>query len=87
MKRIEGFFLRYEFCVHAKVLSKIVCKICSCVFVLEDNVIRKYSMSETLLHPLALDYVGFQITNKIVLGFGLDYRGYESNLKEICQLA
>ncbi len=44
-------------------------------------------MSETLLHPLALDYVGIQITNKIVIGFGLDYDGYGRNLKEIYLLA
>jgi len=41
---------------------------------------------EALLHPLEADYVGFQIPNKFVVGFGLDYDGYGRNLKEIYQL-
>ena len=47
----------------------------------------------TLLHkpeateyPLTLDYIGFQIPNKFVVGYGLDYEGLGRNLKEIYQL-
>jgi hypoxanthine phosphoribosyltransferase len=47
----------------------------------------------TLLHkpeatafPLTLDYVGFAIPNKFVVGYGLDYSGLGRNLKEIYQL-
>ena len=47
----------------------------------------------TLLHkpeateyPLQLDYVGFEILNKFVVGYGLDYDGLGRNLKEIYQL-
>lgn len=47
----------------------------------------------TLLHkpeateyPLTLDYVGFAIPNKFVVGYGLDYDGLGRNLKEIYQL-
>lgn len=47
----------------------------------------------TLLHkpeatefPLKLDYVGFSIPNKFVVGYGLDYDGLGRNLKEIYQL-
>lgn len=47
----------------------------------------------TLLHKkeateytLTLDYVGFEIPNKFVVGYGLDYDGFGRNLKEIYQL-
>jgi hypoxanthine phosphoribosyltransferase len=36
--------------------------------------------------PLQLDYVGFSIPNKFVVGYGLDYDGLGRNLKEIYQL-
>jgi hypoxanthine phosphoribosyltransferase len=37
-------------------------------------------------HPLTLDYVGFDIPNKFVVGYGLDYDGLGRNLKEIYQV-
>jgi hypoxanthine phosphoribosyltransferase len=47
----------------------------------------------TLLHksaatafPLKLDYIGFDIPNKFVVGYGLDYNGLGRNLKEIYQV-
>lgn len=47
----------------------------------------------TLLHkpeatefPLTLGYIGFEIPNKFVVGYGLDYDGLGRNLKEIYQL-
>ncbi len=47
----------------------------------------------TLLHKpeatefaLKLEYVGFSIPNKFVVGYGLDYDGLGRNLKEIYQL-
>lgn len=36
--------------------------------------------------PLKLDYVGFSIPNKFVVGYGLDYDGLGRNLKEIYQV-
>jgi len=36
--------------------------------------------------PLTLDYVGFSIPNKFVVGYGLDYDGLGRNYKEIYQL-
>jgi hypoxanthine phosphoribosyltransferase len=41
---------------------------------------------EALLFPLQIDYVGFSIPNKFVVGYGLDYNGMGRNLKEIYQL-
>ena len=41
---------------------------------------------EATEHPLTLDYIGFQIPNKFVVGYGLDYDGLGRNLKEIYQL-
>jgi hypoxanthine phosphoribosyltransferase len=37
-------------------------------------------------HQLILDYVGFQIPDKFVVGYGLDYDGLGRNFKEIYQL-
>jgi hypoxanthine phosphoribosyltransferase len=41
---------------------------------------------EATVHPLTLNYVGFTIPNKFVVGYGLDYDGLGRNLKEIYQL-
>lgn len=42
--------------------------------------------SEATTFPLKLDYIGFDIPNKFVVGYGLDYDGLGRNLKEIYQL-
>jgi hypoxanthine phosphoribosyltransferase len=36
--------------------------------------------------PLTIDYIGFTIPDKFVVGYGLDYDGLGRNLKEIYQL-
>jgi hypoxanthine phosphoribosyltransferase len=41
---------------------------------------------DALVHPLTIDYLGFNVPNKFLLGFGLDYDGLGRNLKEIYQL-
>ena len=41
---------------------------------------------EATQHPLTIDYLGFSIPNKFVVGYGLDYDGLGRNLKEIYQL-
>jgi hypoxanthine phosphoribosyltransferase (EC 2.4.2.8) len=42
--------------------------------------------SEATEYPLKLNYIGFAIPNKFVVGYGLDYDGLGRNLKEIFQL-
>lgn len=42
---------------------------------------------EALQHPLQIDYVGFSIPNKFVVGYGLDYDGLGRNYRDIYQLA
>ncbi|MBK8611807.1 MAG: hypoxanthine phosphoribosyltransferase [Chitinophagaceae bacterium] len=41
---------------------------------------------DALVHPIIIDYIGFEVPNKFLLGFGLDYDGLGRNLKEIYQL-
>lgn len=47
------------------------------------TLLHKY---EATAYPLHLDYVGFEIPNKFVVGYGLDYDGLGRNLKEIYQV-
>jgi len=41
---------------------------------------------EALKVACKIDYVGFQITNEFVVGYGLDYQGYYRNLPYIAQV-
>jgi hypoxanthine phosphoribosyltransferase len=41
---------------------------------------------EALAHPIKIDYLGFSVPNKFLLGYGLDYDGLGRNLPEIYQL-
>lgn len=41
---------------------------------------------EATVHPITIDYTGFSIPNKFVVGYGLDYDGCGRNLKEIYQV-
>ena len=41
---------------------------------------------EALAHPVKIDYLGFNVHNKFLLGYGLDFDGLGRNLKEIYQL-
>ena len=42
--------------------------------------------SEATEYPITLNYIGFDIPDKFVVGFGLDYDGLGRNLKEIYQV-
>ncbi|MCP9750256.1 hypoxanthine phosphoribosyltransferase [Ferruginibacter sp. HRS2-29] len=41
---------------------------------------------DALVHPIKIDYLGFSVPNKFLLGYGLDYDGLGRNLREIYQL-
>lgn len=41
---------------------------------------------EALQYPIKIDYLGFEVPNKFLLGYGLDYDGLGRNLKEIYRL-
>ncbi|MFH0895339.1 MAG: phosphoribosyltransferase family protein, partial [Bacteroidota bacterium] len=41
---------------------------------------------DALQHKLTLDYVGFEVPNDFLVGFGLDYDGHGRNLKDIYTL-
>jgi len=42
---------------------------------------------DALKHPLSIDYTGFEIPNKFVVGYGLDYNEEGRNLPAIYQLS
>lgn len=39
------------------------------------------------VHPIQIDYLGFEIPDLFVVGYGLDYNGFGRNLNKIMQLA
>jgi hypoxanthine phosphoribosyltransferase len=41
---------------------------------------------EALQYPITIDYLGFNVPNKFLLGYGLDYDGLARNLREIYRL-
>ena len=41
---------------------------------------------DALAYPVKIDYLGFNVPNKFLLGYGLDFDGLGRNLKEIYQL-
>lgn len=41
---------------------------------------------EATTHPVKIDYLGFTVPNKFLLGYGLDYDGLGRNLPEIYRL-
>jgi hypoxanthine phosphoribosyltransferase len=41
---------------------------------------------EATSHPITIDYLGFEIPNLFVVGYGLDYNGFGRNLNQIMQI-
>jgi hypoxanthine phosphoribosyltransferase len=41
---------------------------------------------EATVYPVSINYLGFSVPNKFLLGYGLDYDGLGRNIKEIYQL-
>lgn len=41
---------------------------------------------DALAYPIKIDYLGFNVPDKFLLGYGLDFDGLGRNLKEIYQL-
>lgn len=41
---------------------------------------------DALQHPITINYLGFNVPDKFLLGYGLDYDGLGRNLKDIYQL-
>lgn len=41
---------------------------------------------EATKYPIDIDYLGFEIPNLFVVGYGLDYNGYGRNLDQIMQI-
>jgi hypoxanthine phosphoribosyltransferase len=41
---------------------------------------------DALVHPINIDYLGFSVPNKFLLGFGLDYDGLGRNSADIYEL-
>ncbi len=41
---------------------------------------------DALVYPITIDYLGFNVPDKFLLGYGLDYDGFARNLKEIYSL-
>ena len=41
---------------------------------------------DAMVFPIKIDYLGFSVPNKFLLGYGLDYDGLGRNIKEIYKL-
>jgi hypoxanthine phosphoribosyltransferase len=58
----------------------------------EDKNVKDFKIATLFFKPeayikdITLDYIGFEIPNKFIVGFGLDYDGLGRNLPEIYQL-
>lgn len=62
------------------------------VEVLKNERVASYKIASLFLKPeaykksLPIDYVGLEIPNKFIVGYGLDYNGLGRNISEIYQL-
>jgi hypoxanthine phosphoribosyltransferase len=42
---------------------------------------------DALQHPIKINYLGFEIPDKFIVGYGLDYDGLGRNLRDVLQLS
>ena len=42
---------------------------------------------DAMEHPIHLDYVGFEVPDHFLVGYGLDYDGYGRQLNDIYQIS
>jgi hypoxanthine phosphoribosyltransferase len=47
------------------------------------SIVTLFQKPEALKQPIDIQYVGFEIENKFVLGYGLDYDGLGRNLGDL----
>ena len=52
----------------------------------ELKIVTLFFKPEAYSKDIAVDYIGFEIPNKFIVGYGLDYDGLGRNLPEIYQL-
>jgi hypoxanthine phosphoribosyltransferase len=50
------------------------------------SIISLLHKPEATVYPVKIDYLGFSIPNKFVVGYGLDYDGLGRNIREIYRL-
>ena len=47
------------------------------------SIVTLFQKPEALKQPIGIQYVGFEIDNKFVVGYGLDYDGLGRNLSDL----
>ena len=53
----------------------------------EIRIATLFLKPEVYSHQIPLDYVGIEVPNRFIVGYGLDYNGYGRNLKDLYVLS
>lgn len=51
------------------------------------KIVALLNKPDAMVYPIKIDYLGFSIPNKFVVGYGLDYDGLGRNIREIYKLS